>query len=716
MRLNIRILVLALLACGGCNSSPTRDAFSTVVDRSHARNSPLRQNGDRPHQTAFAHQSSAGFAGAEHMGTGTFVSPGRAVADVTAGANGQGFELNLVNAPIAAAAKAVLGDALRASYVVDPRVAGTVTLQTSKPINRDALVDIFESALSVNGAAIIRNGGSYKVVPVGDALSSTPAISVGRNGPGGPGIQVQVIELRYIAADEMKGLLEPMSRQGSILRTDATRNLIVIAGNGKDLAAMREAISVFDVDWMRGMSVALHPLKTSDPASVAKELETIFSANEGPGAKLVRFVPNKRLNAVLVITSRPAYLQRAATWIAKLDKLAHNNDDQLFVYEIQNRPAKELAQVLKSVLSSQGGASEAAPPAEPEGVAPGLTPVLVSANNEPQDTGLAERMGVEQASAATSFAAAAKSALSVTADVENNALLIQTTAREYERVERILRQLDVLPTQVLLEAVIAEVTLTDELKFGLRWFFESGNFSLGLSDVASGFVGAAFPGFAWSYATDDIKVTLNALSSVTDVNVVSAPTLMALNNQKAVLQVGDQVPIITQQSVGTGAAGAPVINSVEMKDTGVILTVTPRVNSSGRVMLDIEQEVSGVVKTTTSGIDSPTIQQRKIATRVLVQDGESLALGGLIQEKNSIARGQVPILGDIPLIGNAFKNKTDGINRTELIIFIRPRVVRDVAEARDVTNEFRQQLDLASPIKKRRGGNQLQQNIRRLAY
>jgi general secretion pathway protein D len=192
---------------------------------------------------------------------------------------------------------------------------------------------------------------------------------------------------------------------------------------------------------------------------------------------------------------------------------------------------------------------------------------------------------------------------------------------------------------------------------------------------------------------------------------------MALNNQKATLQIGDEVPIVTQQSVGTGAPNAPVINSITMKNTGVILTVTPRVNNAGRVMLDIEQEVSSVVKTTTSGIDSPTIQQRKISTRVMVNDGESLALGGLIQEKNSLSRGQVPILGDLPIIGNAFKNKTDGINRTELIIFIRPRVVRDIHEARDVTEEFRQQLNFETPIKKRRGGvNRTQQDLKRLAY
>lgn len=412
----------------------------------------------------------------------------------------------------------------------------------------------------------------------------------------------------------------------------------------------------------------------------------------------MRFVPNERLNAVLVISPRPAYLSRAADWIARLDTLAETSDEQMFVYTIQNRPAKELAEVLRSVLARGGSAAAAGP------LAPDVSEVAVTV-----DAGSGPAPGADEP------LDGGADPLSVVADVENNALLIHTTAREYERIERILKQLDVLPVQVLLEAVIAEVTLSDELKFGLRWFFESGNFGVSLSDVASGFTGAAFPGFAWSYATDDIQVTLNALSSVTDVNVISAPTVMALNNQKAVLQVGDQVPIVTQQSVGTDAANAPIVNSVEMKDTGIILTVTPRVNSSGRVMLDIDQEVSNVVKTTSSGIDSPTIQQRRISTRVLVTDGESLALGGLIQERNAINRGQVPLLGDLPVIGNAFKNKTDGITRTELIIFIRPRVVRDVQEARDVTAEFREQLDLDSAIRARRGGTQVERDVKRLA-
>lgn len=700
-----RVVLCMLLAVAGCTSTPGGDFFAETIDSLHARSSPLREGYTGPRTVTSAAGAAERFNGTQHQGSGEFVSSGAPVTKVTTDGSGR-YELNLVNAPIADAAKAVLGDVLHLNYVVDPRVQGTVTLQTSQPMSKEALIDILQSALAVNAAGITSRAGIYQIVPLSEIMASTPPVSVPSVSPSGPGVKVQVLQLQYIAADEMKTILEPLTRQGSVLRVDSTRNLITIAGNDSDLNAIREAVSVFDVDWMRGMSVALHPLKTSKPEAVAAELASIFGTENGPGTKLIRFIPNDRLNSVLVITSRPAYLARAATWINKLDKLAETNESQLFVYQIQNRPAKELAAVLSAALGTpiqaEGGAGAS-------NVSPEQTPITM----ESDGVTLAPLTGPSPSLPNQAGRPGARAA--VVADIENNALLIQTTARDYERISQILAKVDVLPTQVMLEAVIAEVTLNDELKYGLRWFFENGPTKVSLSDVAKVAAAAALPGLNWSYATDNLQVTLNTLSSVTDVNVISAPTIMALNNQKAILQVGDQVPIATRQALETGNSNTPVV-SVEMKDTGVILTVTPRINNAGRVMLDIQQEVSNVTRTTSSGIDLPTIQQRKIQTRVLVNDGESLALGGLIQARNDVTRDQMPILGDIPIIGNAFKRKTDSIKRTELIVFIRPRVVRDINEARQVTDEFRGRISLETPIQKRRGGTQLQQDIKRLAY
>jgi general secretion pathway protein D len=686
------------------------DVFSVKLNE-------LNSNGRAIPISGYVSQKSGddAFSGVIQRGTGSFVNQQPAILAQKTTSGDEGYSLNLVDAPIAAAAKSVLGDTLGLNYVVDPRVSGQVTLQTSTPLSQAALVEVFEAALTVNNAVIVRQNGVHRVVPASEAFSSTPVLDSASSKLNGPGIRVQVLELKYISAVEMKSILEPISRPGSVLKTDESRNLIVVAGTGSDLMAMRNAVNIFDVDWMKGMSVALHPLKASQPNAVAKELSSIFSSGNGTGTKIIRFIPNDRLNSVLVITSRPAYLERAAAWISKLDRLAATSEQRLFVYNIQNRPVKELAQVFQSILNGRdqigknGSASNQ--------IAPDLIEATISNSQDAGDPqGFAEAENVN-ASATSYDSANSRSATSVVADVENNALLISTTAREYEKLEPLLRQLDVVPTQVMIEAVIAEVALNDELRFGLRWFFENGNFSVGFSDLASGATGASYPALAWSYATNDLRVTLNALSSITDVNVVSAPTLMALNNQKAVLQIGDQVPIVTRQAQDTTGVNTPVINSVEMKDTGIILTVVPRINTSGKVMLDIQQEVSDVVKTTSSGIDSPTIQQRKVSTRVVVDDNESLALGGLIKQRNELVRTQVPVLGNIPILGNAFKNKTDQIQKTELIIFIRPRIVRDANEARSVTEEFRQQLNLKSDISKRRGGsNTFEQDMKRLSY
>lgn len=693
------LLLLILAALTACSSTPNS---SGGLDGTLAR----LQNWGAPRQSRVANVGSirstndqqSAFLGAVQRGSGSFISSRAPAIERGETRSGEeGYSLNLVNVPIKDAAKSVLGDTLGVNYVIDPKVDGSMTIQTSAPVSQDALIDIFETALAVNGVSLIGRANAYEILPLSDALATTPIVSVPSVSPQGPGIRVQVVELQFIAAEEMNNILEPISREGSILAVDTKRNLMMLAGSGQDLHAMREAISVFDVDWMRGMSVALHPLQTSQPVAIANELDEIFGNTNDAKGRMVRFIPNERLNAILVITSKQRFLSKAANWIEKLDKQARNNEEQLFVYQIQNRPAQEMSEILSAVLSQQNATIE------PAQIAPQLTEAEVSNDG-----------GVSLAGSNSEGAAVQVS--SVVADIENNALLISTTAREYERIERILKQLDVLPTQVLLEAVIAEVTLNDELNLGMRWFIESGKMDFGFTEVASAVFGAALPGFSWGYATNNVQVTLNALASITDVNVISSPTIMARNNQKAVLQVGDEVPIVTQQSVDTSNDGT-IVNSVEMRDTGIILTVTPRVNRSGRVMLDIEQEVSSVVRTTSSGIDSPTIRQRKITTQVTVHDGEALALGGLIQEENSLTRNQVPLLGNIPILGNAFKDKSDKIIRTELIIFIRPRVVRSVQEARSVTSEFRDQLLLESPIDRRRQGKTKRaRDINRLVY
>ncbi len=647
----------------------------------------------------------------ESRGTGQFVgrAPPYSVGPTQAGQ--EGVSLNLLNVPVAQAAKTILGDILKLNYSVNDKVVGTITIQTTNAIPRDALVEAFEAVLKSNGASIIQANGFYQVVltagiaPLGQPMTRPSS-------PQGPGVQSQIVPLKHVSAADMKRLIEPVVPQGSVVRVDEARNLLVVSGTARELADVANMIGVFDVDWMRGMSFALYPVRTSDPEAIVQELETIFGIDKGGPLKgVVRFIPNRRLGSVLVISSKPAHLATAKNWIAKLDKLAEQGEAQMFVYKIENRSAGDMAQLLQKFLNT--GRQESS---QSSGiVAPRFEAAEVSTTSVGGSAGsrlLSQQSNVggnrtfgtaasaapvtvpspingDGTSSSVSFQAGSTK---VVADEANNALLIQAVPKEYERILRILRRMDTLPVQVMLEAVIAEVTLNDELKFGLKWYLDKKNSSFTFTDAVTGAVKSAFPGFSYFFSTANVQLALDAISDVTKVNVVSAPSLMVMDNRKATLQVGDQVPITTQTSQSVINPDSPIVNSVTLRDTGVILAVTPRVNDSGRVVLEIEQEVSNVARTTSSGIDSPTIQQRKVKTTIVVTDGEVVALGGLIQKRDNTTTSQVPFFGNLPLVGSAFRSKTDSIDRTELVIFIRPLVVRDANEARQVTEEFRARM------------------------
>jgi general secretion pathway protein D len=363
--------------------------------------------------------------------------------------------------------------------------------------------------------------------------------------------------------------------------------------------------------------------------------------------------------------------------MAQLDRTGSMADQSFHVIPLQNRPAKEVAELLQKTLSTTEPASNSGF----DTVSPALTPVATDSATAPSPSSTVEVV-VPAISSPTAKPAR------ILADEANNSLVILASAEEYQLLEQVITLLDVTPNQVMLEATIAEVTLSDDLQFGVTWFLQEGEFGVGFSDLESGAVASLFPGFSLLAQGTDGRAALNAVASVTDVKVLSSPTLMVLDNRTATLQVGDQVPIVTQTSVSTTDPNAPIVNSVELRDTGVILKVTPRVNEGGRVMLDIEQEVSDVIETRTSGIDSPTIQQRKIKTSVAVDNGSTIALGGLIRDKVTDGHSKIPLLGDIPGVGQLFRSTNQRTERTELVVLITPRVVGGLDDARRVTKEL----------------------------
>ena len=595
--------------------------------------------------------------------------------------------------------------------MLDKNVTGTVNLQTSRPLTREALLPTLEALLQVNGAILVKSQNFYEIVPIDAAPSG--AMVPRLNPQETRGYQLLVIPLRYIAAAELQKILEPLKPVKGLLRVDEARNLLMVAGTAEELNNIRDTVRAFDVDQLRGMSVGLFRLQAVDARVVLKELEAIFGdAAGGPLAGMVRFLPIERLNALLVITPQAKYLSDARAWVERLDRAEGGQGASMYVYHVQNGKAEHMAEILTQLFegrqpSPEDGTDPATadleiPPAPAADGTPaveaGRAPLLIGGGGESTNLVVGE--------------------VSIIADDENNALLVMASPGDYEKVLQAIQKLDVLALQVLVEATIVEVSLEDELRYGLQWFFKG---NIGSKDYI-GALGRASPigaralvnppdltsptGSLAIFSGGDIRGLLNVLAADSKVNVVSSPTLMVLDNHSATIRVGDQVPVRTSETTNTsGVINAPiedpsalVTSTIQYRDTGVLLEVTPRVNAGGMIMLEITQEVNDVKPTFTSGIDSPTINQRRINTNVVIQSGETLVLGGLIKEDNDRTSEGLPYLRNIPVLGWLFGSQGRKKSRTELVVMITPTSVTNPSEARGVTQEYRNKLKDVMPV------------------
>jgi general secretion pathway protein D len=670
---------------------------------------PIPLNGQAP-----VHPRASSF----YYGTGTSLGAGGFAASEASGAypdaTGTGITLNFSNANVQDVAKAVLGDLLKLNYEIDPTVQGTITLTTASPVDRDAVLPIFEQSLLLAGLALVQQDNLYRIVPAADAprQAGTPIVA-SPGEPVSPGFGLEIVPLRYVSAAQMQNLLQPLVPSGSIISADSGRNIITIAGTTDQRAAILNDVALFDVNQMTGKSFALFRPQSVDAEDLAKGLQAIIAGPDGQGiGSLVQLIPLDKLNAVLAISAQPQYLAELQSWVTRLDQPSDTDDQQLYVYQVQNGKAADLASVLSNAfgtantptpaaadqganaapdntaqLQPQGGsglagsmpAPVAATPDTSGPAAPDQTANAPAADNAPPDSSTDDESGPPP--------------IRITPDNVNNALLIRCLPSEYAEIQQALKELDIPPLQVLIEASVAEVTLTNQLQYGIQYYFHGGSTKVIQTTSTSQSVAAALPGFAAIFTDgQSIPLILSALQSLTTVTVLSAPELMVLNNQTASLQVGDEVPIATEQSQSTLTSNAPVINSIQYQNTGVILKVTPRVNAGGLVTMDVSQEVSDVSTTTTSTLNSPTISERLISSSVAIHDGQTVALGGLISDSRNNGKSGIPVLQNIPVLGNLFSTTNNNLNRTELLVLLTPHVVGDQYQAQAVTDELREKL------------------------
>ncbi len=610
-----------------------------------------------------------------------------------------GITLNFVDADVRDIAKAVLGDFLGLNYAVGANVTGTVTIQTSRPVPRADALAVLEQALQLNNLALVKRANVFNIVPLADARHQTGAIATTRRPSTEPGFGVQIVPLSYVGAAQMQHLLEPLVPSQAVVYADPERNFLVIQGTEAERTAMVDEIGLFDVDWLAKKSFALMTPKYTDVMPLTKELNEILGGDHAELAQFVHLVPIQRLNAILAISSQPRYLARLQEWVNRLDQPGQGAEKRFFFYAVQNARASDLAEALNR--SMFGGKYK--PPADADNTGDAFAEATPAGGTPP---------AAPAAAAATPAAAAPAPAgddtsdvagnATVTVDKGNNALLIYGTPQQYAVIADVLHHMDIAPIQVQLEAVIAEVTLSDGLQYGVQYFYNPSNkHEFVLSDSNSVNIAPSLPGFSYMFTQGtNIKVILSALSQVTHVDVVSSPNVMVLNNGTALLQVGDQVPISTGQAVSVTAGDAPIVNSIAYHSTGVILKVTPSVNKSGLVTLDVLQEVSNVAPDAdqTSTLGSPTFAERKVKSTVAIHDNETVALGGLISTNRTQGSSGIPFLSEVPVLGGLFGTKTDNSGRTELMVLITPHVVENLEGARAVTEELRQKFPSLEPL------------------
>lgn len=606
------------------------------------------------------------------------------------------YSLNFDDADLGEVAKVILSDILSENYVLSPKVTGRVTLQTSNPLTRNELLPTLEMLLQINNAGMVYQDGLYQIQLRADALNSSAFTTYNNYRKRAPaGSQIRVVPIRNVAVEELAEIIRPLLKDKTILQVNSARNLMLLAGTAIELNRAMDMVNTFDVDVMKGRSFGMFPVKNVEATILISELEQIFNKDDSASSQgFFQFLEIERLNSILAITHRAKSLKDIERWVLRLDRANTTSGGGAVVYRVQHVDAVDLAATLNEIFSQSGQRTL------PASVSSGREMVQVTNKNKSKEATVDTR----ENSSITAIGDVGE--INIIADEVNNALIIVATAQDYAVVQKVIKQLDVMPLQVLIDATIVDVTLDDELQYGIKWFFNhgsgagnSGGLDLGatastlaLAAATGGASEAAGFGYSFISQSQDIKAVLNAEAIKGNVNVISSPSLMVLNNQEASIQVGEERSLRTSESTNTsgGATDAIVTNTIQQRKTGVTVNVRPRVNANGLVILEIEQSIENFSGADTNG--NPNILTREIKSTVAVQSGETIVLGGLISERNTYEKGGLPVLHELPLIGPLFGNTSKIKQKTELVLLITPRVVMSKQDARLVTDEFRRKL------------------------
>ena len=701
----------------------------------------------------------------QQYGTGVFINPAAAHGKAGGVANAGGtITFNFDNQPVQAAVKAILGDVLHANYSIAPDVKGTVTFATSQPVTEAEVLPILQMLLSWTGNALVHQNGRYLVVPVEQAAPGNLVPGLGAVSPGA-GYAARLFPLHYVSAEAMQKLLKPFADPKAFLLIDPLRNILVMGGTPDELANYQRIVRTFDVDWLRGMSVAVIPLEHVRADDLVGQLQSLFSEQGSaappattniagaqvssaplPGniSSMVRLIPLKQSNSLVVITSQPSYIDEVRRLVTTIDNGA-GNASGLYVYNVINVKASDLAKHLNELFGNPAGNQQT-----PAGaVAPGFSPLEQSSpgslgaqqgfgNFSSENNNFSGGMGAgtsdefgsggdsgvvsgatqnrrQQQAGQGNVAFTTSEGVRIAAVNENNQLLIRATPSAWQKLLPVIERLDEKPLQVQIETKVLEVNLTGEFQFGVQYYLggligtqpgspPNTNESYHRHQGAVGLGGVQYnpasDALFYSFAGNKLQVAVSAMESSGDAKVLSAPSTVVLNNQETTFKVGEKIPVVQTAIIpglGTGGTtGSVNATAVNYIDTGVLLDVVPRVSPGGLVYMDIQQIVSK--PTTKDQYGNYTITNRALSTEVAVQSGQTVLLGGLIQQTDTIQDNGVPFLNRVPVLGRLFGTTDRNRARTELIVLITPRVIRNPEDARRITDEYQTQFESLKPI------------------
>jgi general secretion pathway protein D len=611
--------------------------------------------------------------------------------------------LNFDNADIAVVIQTI-AELLHMNYIVAPTVRGRITIQSSEKLPVSSLLPVLEQILEVNGFMAVKSGEFFKIVPANQAKQESVETVLQEQTPSvSTGLVTKIVQLRYISPGEAVKILTPFKTAAGIYQAHEPARLLFLTEVPAKIADLLKIIEVLDVDTFASIQVELYPVRYAGVEDLARELTQIVTqvfTSAGRGRSLFRIIPVPQVNSIMVFSGEAGLAANIREWIAKLDQPVSEANERIFVYPLSHATAETLAAVLEKVFNRDSTKTQTRS-AAPAVAQPATR--TVPAPRQPQAVQMPVTPPKAISSSGEGVASGGAAPVVVVADKDTNSLIIQTASWFYPTVVEMIRKLDTMPKQVLIEVLIAEITLDDTTQFGIQWalkgqgqvnaFGETHGVQTLTQNVYGG-VAAAATGFSF-FLTEAGRLTaaLNAYAKDQKLNILSAPHIIATNNKEAKIDVGQEVPILKRTiSDPNNTTASTSTNEIEYVSTGVILTVTPHINEGGYVTLDIDQEVSEAQTNITSGIDSPTIRKRTAKTTMVVKDNQTLVVGGLIYEKRDGSREGLPVLSKIPILGYLFGSTKSQVTKTELVLLISPRVVNTIEEGDLLTEQVKDRV------------------------